>query len=312
MKKEYKNIYSKIAPDENLLEKVLDSADTNGKRKSGVMPKRILAAAMCLVILCVGGGIGYHHYFGDENSITSESTSSSQIKTSLGFTIVAYASDDTEQVKSLSDSISTLINFEIIVEDIRGKNEEEIENTFNELKKKYDISYEKQDGYNSFKRQFQRLENAVIGRAVYDFFDVNVDNPEEVKTLRVSNESDYGYMLIHAFDQHFDDEGNTLIDTEYSDEMFQNEFIRGNDVSISGERFEKCKRLEQECGKIFEIEWQMDDNLYQAINNNPDMDLSTVSDTVTFTVEYKDGSVAQSKMDIHFDSDGKMSVKLHN
>ena len=305
MKKEYKNMYSKIEPDKSLLEEILNKVDESESKKSNVISKRILAAALCLVILCVAGGIG-SRYIDKDNLISQENITAYTNQSNLNFTITAYAKDDESNIKTLKENISTIVDFELIVADIRGMSEEEVERKQDEIR----AGYEDENGTETFRRNFQRLENAIIGRAVWDHFDIDVENPDNVEEIKIRNESDYGYMLIKASDMHFDDAGNTLMDVGADGDGFDNEFIRGKEVSLSGARFAKCKKLKDTCGNLFEIEWKMDDKLYQTINANPDMDLSEINDTVTFIVKYKDGSIAQSKMNISFTGDGKMTVMI--
>lgn len=305
MKKEYKNMYSKIEPDKSLLEEILNKVDETESRKSNMVFKRILAAALCLVILCAAGGIG-SRYIDKDDLISQENTTAYTNQSNLNFTITAYAKDDESNIKTLKENISTIVDFELIVADIRGMSEEEIERKQDEIR----TGYEDENGTETFRRNFQRLENAIIGRAVWDHFDIDVENPDNVEEIKIRNESDYGYMLIKASDIHFDDAGNTLMDVGPDGDGFDNEFIRGKEVSLSGARFAKCKKLKDTCGNLFEIEWKMDDKLYQTINANPDMDLSEINDTVTFIVKYKDGSIAQSKMNVTFTGDGKMTVMI--
>lgn len=310
MKNEYRRIFDKIEPKAELESKVLDFDKAN--KRITFAPRKVAALVLAAALMIAGSSFGvYQLSIKPIEPKAIISTTEKVLDTNNRFTIVAYAQDNENTVKTLSKELSTQLEYQIIREDIRGKSEEEIERIREEIKQKYNDGQQEQS-YDTFRRQIQRLDHALIGRMAIDYFDINVDKPEEVKKVSVSNESDYGEICIHAIDQHFDDDGNVVVDSRPYD--FANEFIRGRNVSLSGERFEKCKRLEaieaNGEGKLFIVNWEMSDALWQAIDKNVDMDLSTVSDVVTFTVEYKDGSQASSKVQINFSKEGKMSVKL--
>lgn len=309
MKNEYKRIFDKVEPKAELENRVLDLDKAN--KRITFAPRKVAALVLAAALMIAGSTFGvYQLSIKPIEPKAIISTTEKVLDTNNRFTIVAYAQDNENSVKTLSKELSTQLEYQIIREDISGKSEEEIEQIKEEIKQKYNDGQQEQS-YNTFRRQIQRLDHALIGRMAIDYFDINVDKPEEVKKVSVSNESDYGELCIHAIDEVFDDDGNVVVD---SPRDFANEFIRGRNVSLSGERFEKCKRLEaieaNGEGNLFSVNWEMSDALWQAIDKNIDMDLSTISDVVTFTVEYKDGSEASSKVQINFSKEGKMSVKL--
>lgn len=48
------------------------------------------------------------------------------------------------------------------------------------------------------------------------------------------------------------------------------------------------------------------DDVYQAIGNDLNFDLSQIKDTITFTVNFDDGTVKTASINLFFDSDGYM------
>lgn len=300
MKKEYKQIFDKIGPKQELENKVLDFQTTANKRIA-FSPKKIIALAAVIAIMITGGSFGAYQLSIRPLNIpgnTINSTDNHLISNST-FTIVAYANDD-KIVKSLDKNISVPLDYQILYKDIRGLSEDEIERLMDEFDfKDYDMG-----GANSFLGMSERLENVLLSVCMWNYFDLEIDDIENVQNIKISNDSDYGEVEIVSYDMDYNDDGTeTNIDL---DESIRNKYIRGKSISISGERYEKSKRL----GLYPQINWKMSDKLYETIDNNPDFDISSVSDTVTFVLEYKDGSTAQSKMQINFGTDGKMIVKL--
>lgn len=58
--------------------------------------------------------------------------------------------------------------------------------------------------------------------------------------------------------------------------------------------------------KGYWLTWEISDELVSAISENPDFDLSQIKDTITFTVEFNDGTVKTASLNLYFDSDGYM------
>lgn len=298
MKNEYKHIFDKIEPKAELEEKVLNFENAN--KRVAFAPKKIIALVAVIAIMITGGSFGAYQLsvkplmlpeatigINDKNLISNNS-----------FTVVAYASDD-KTIKSLDKGISVPLDYQIIYKDIRGLSEDEIEN----LWKEFDIRELDMGEARLFTGEVERLENAMLSVCMWNYFDLDIKDIENVQNIKISNVSDYGEVEIVSYDMDYSNDGSRIeLDNE---ESIKNKFIRGKSISISGERYAKSKRLDLNP----QINWKMGDKLYEAIDNNPDFDMSSVSDTITFMIEYKDGSEAQSKVQINFTSEGKMIAK---
>lgn len=113
MKNEYKNIYDKITPDDELASRVLDMA--NGEKKRipfKQKSKKYIAVAAAFAIILSVGMFGVPRIIdNDKNVTTANPTVNSK---PLDFQIVAYAEDDPNgTVKELKDGDITLMNVKI-------------------------------------------------------------------------------------------------------------------------------------------------------------------------------------------------------
>lgn len=110
MKNEYKSIYDKITPDDELTSSVLAQASGESKRvpfKPNV--KKIIAAAAAFAIILSVGMVGVPRLIDSDKNVT---TANPTVNSSpLDFQIVAYAEDDPNgTVKELKDGDITLMD----------------------------------------------------------------------------------------------------------------------------------------------------------------------------------------------------------
>ncbi|MDE5984818.1 MAG: hypothetical protein K2H13_06170 [Eubacterium sp.] len=308
MKKEYKEIFNEINPDDELLESIFESTK---KRPHKHTPKRILACAMCLAVI-ISGGFAYNGFFPPLPNDTANNTTISSDK--LNHIIVAYASDDTPPTPLKAD-VETKLQYQIVITDIRNMSDDEVENIIGKRLEQFTNEYTSNIHFQSSLIQTcQRLDNAIVEEYTADFFDINIDNPNDIKAITVSNQSDYGSAEIVSKDFLFDEDSNIKdrgeMSSEESEELLEKTFVKGHKVTLDGERYVKDKALEERGGKCFEIHWKMDQPFYDALNENPNMDLSAISDIMTFTIDYKNGTSERADIQITFDSEGYMHAVL--
>lgn len=308
MKKEYKEIFNEIRPDDELLEGVFESAE---KRINRHIPKKIIACTMCLAVI-VAGCFAYNNF----NSPSQNDTTDNKTMNSNTFsnTIVAYASDDTPPTLLKAD-VETKLQYQIVITDIRNMSDDEVENIISKHLEKIRSGDTNNIHFQlSLTHSCLSLDNAIVNEYTGDFFDIHIENPDEVESITVSNQSDYGLAEIVSKDWLYD-ENNTMKDrdemsSEEREEFSEKIFIRGHKVTLDGERYARDKAIEKEGEKCFEIHWEMAQPFYDAINENPDMDLSAIRDVMTFTVEYKDATSESADIQITFDSEGYMHAVL--
>ena len=116
-------------------------------------------------------------------------------------------------------------------------------------------------------------------------FKLNLEDVENVKSINVKNTSKYGEMVY--------DENKPVFDAP----------VHGNDITINGEDFDF-----EEDGFYWDHTIEMEEAFYENIN----IPFSTFNDTITFTVEYTDGSKAIGVVELAFDDDGNATVVCKN
>lgn len=148
---------------------------------------------------------------------------------------------------------------------------------------------------------------------------LSLDDYSEVKSFKVENTSKYGYiefdylghrekMFEMAQDDYFE-EGH--VDTDQDTRDFYgwgHEFqITGDELRRSQEDGSYAGGTKHEVNKGYSIQWIPSmELLNDTIGNNPDFDLSEIKDTITFTVEFNNGTVKTASLNLYFDSDGYM------
>lgn len=110
MKKEFKNIFDKIEPDEKLTQQIIDSVDDNKKRIAFSPRKAVaLVAVVALVVTC--GSVSAYQ-LAIKPSVTPQTSVGTSVNNPLDFTIVAYAENGGE-IKEIKDGDITLMNYKI-------------------------------------------------------------------------------------------------------------------------------------------------------------------------------------------------------
>lgn len=296
-----------IQPSPYLKSRLEAKLSTTHKRKSfskGLVAG--IASVVCIAI--VGTTMGVTSITLKTNTIAPKDTTtslSSPCKAAPGFAMIAYADENDNVVKSDFLSTKSPIKYNIKVVDTRNMNEKEIQKEIDSIENNFEFG-EIPEGTSSAKWGVESLDNALLAQLEYDYFDL--DLPEEtvsnVKTISVSNSSKLAEVVVKCTDVYYDSQGNYIRekDSANGEKLFHQAFQQGNNIVLDGERYIKARNLDLN----FEIHWQPAQPLYDSINDNPQFDLSTIADTLTFEVEFKDGSISRSVIDINFDSDGYM------
>lgn len=110
MKKEYKNIFDKIAPDDELKEKVLASAKT--RHKISFNPVKIGALVAVFAIVVTAGGLGIKNNRESVDLIDNSSSESTELSP-LDFSIIAYAKENQSGKVELSENSINFIDYKI-------------------------------------------------------------------------------------------------------------------------------------------------------------------------------------------------------
>lgn len=294
--------------------------DSTAPKKSKMPLTAVISFSLCLALLVTAISFFPQKDRIISNTNTTETQTAEESKV-RGSVIIAYANQngaDTNEAK-LFDSKHLDASYppmcKIGASDIRGKSEKEIENTVTKIKKEFrKIERDTDAGkiYFCMTTHCERFNNAIIYQATCGNFDFDLDEEScnDVKEIRIYNENtDYGYMEIMALDVNYDDNLEEKTDgIDYTKSIYITSWQLPN-ASLSGERYKKCMALKKKGIESFGISWKMNDDLYDALNSNPNMDLTKINDTLTFEVEFNNGETAKSIVEITFDNEGFMHCK---
>ena len=124
-------------------------------------------------------------------------------------------------------------------------------------------------------------ENIALIQYAFNDFKFDLENIENAKSINVKNTSKYGQMVHH-----------------YNLPKFGGP-EHGNDITINSKDYDFEKSS---------FYWDHTEEMEKAFNENINTPFSTFNDTITFTVEYNDGSKAIGVVDLVFDETGYCSV----
>ena len=128
-------------------------------------------------------------------------------------------------------------------------------------------------------------ENIALIQYAFNDFKLDLENIENVKSINVKNTSKYGQM-VH----------------QYNSPKFGGP-EHGNDITINSKDYDFEKSS---------FYWDHTEEMEKAFNENINTPFSTFNDTITFTVEYNDGSKAIGVVDLVFDDSGNAKVVCRN
>lgn len=128
-------------------------------------------------------------------------------------------------------------------------------------------------------------ENIALIQYAFNDFKLDLENIENAKSINVKNTSKYGQMVHN-----------------YNLPKFGGP-EHGNDITINSKDYDFEKSS---------FYWDHTEEMEKAFNENINIPFSTFNDTITFTVEYNDGSKAIGVVDLVFDDSGNAKVVCRN
>ncbi len=128
-------------------------------------------------------------------------------------------------------------------------------------------------------------KNITITQYTLNEFKLNLEGTENIKSINVKNTSKYGEMVYN--------ENKPVFDAPK----------HGNDITINGGDFDFEKNG---------FYWDHTIETEKAFEENINTPYSTFNDTITFTVEYNDGSKAMGVVDLVFDDEGNATAVCKN
>lgn len=309
----YKATYSQFHPSDEVVERVMNI--TNEKKHGfNISFKRLAAATLAFAIL-IGGGFG-------TNYMLQKSDSGSELSV-----LVAYASTGDYLYVGSENAQELIYAMYLAPSDDKE--------AVSEAKTRFDNDYAEaqlrakplvEDGYSaSWGRGFYPCYNdAGEETAGFFFFQagsfaLSLDDYSNVESFKVENSSQYGEITFSYFGQ-FEEEWAALPDYYFSEDFVADEYVmsilpsnNGHEFKATGDELRRSQEekfyvggTKHEVNKGYFLEWYPTEELTKAIGNNPSFDLSQITDTITFTVEFTDGEVKTASLNLYFDSDGYM------
>lgn len=300
----YKNAMSGVRHSDDTIERIFDMT-VDKKSKKGLTFKKIASVALALAIL-VGSGVGINQIVSNKEPVTNTSVAQSNINPLS--VMVAYAGE----YKQVSDIKAGSMNdqqifYSIHYADITDENASAEAERLYELDKtklENDMDALSNQGHSSVLQSGKSTVNSIKGEATVKVFvlsggiiALNTDDYSNVKNMTISNTSKYGELYFNYVTRKEKDGAQQI----------------GNKISISGKELRESQASKgYECGtsptvnKGYELFWGITDDVYKAIGNDIKFDLSQIKDTITFTVEYNDGTIQTANLNLYFDSDGYM------
>ncbi len=170
------------------------------------------------------------------------------------------------------------------VRDVRGLSDVEtikIENELDDVFNKYCA----EKNFDTGRVELCGSENIIMTVCTFNEFRLDLEDTENIKAINVKNTSEYGQMV-------YDDNKPTFDIAE-----------QGNAFTVKAEDFDFEK------GSFY---WSHTEELEKAFEENINTPYSTFNDTITFTVEYNDGSKAIGVVDLVFDDSGNATAVCKN
>lgn len=222
-----------------------------------------------------------------------------QNKTVNAFIMVASAANS-ESTETATVNKTLELNEEypyevyLKVRDIRGLSDAEtfkIENELDDVFNKY--CAEKK--FDTGSAELCVKENIIMTICTFNEFKLDLDDTENIKSINVKNTSKYGQMVYNTNKPTFNapEHGNFInIGWEH-----------GNNLSANGEDFDFEKSS---------FYWSHTEEMEKAFEENINTPYSTFNDTITFTIEYHDGSKAIGVVELVFDDSGNATAVCKN
>lgn len=296
-KDDFKKAIDNINPDAymgNRLKAKITTVKIPVKRNKQVT---LSITAFCLAFAIIFG-VGFLVPQPDENTTKQQSTTgniATQNKKVNPFIMVASAANS-ESTETATVNKTLELNeeypFEVYlkVRDIRGLSDAEISKIENELDDVFN-KYCAKKKFDTGKAEFCVSENTIMTVCTFNEFKLDLEDTENIKSINVKNTSKYGQMVY--------DTNNPSFNAPEHDDFINIGLEHGNNLSANGENFDFEKSS---------FYWDHTEELEKAFEENINTPYSTFNDTITFTVEYNDGSKAIGVVDLVFDDNGNATA----
>jgi len=232
--------------------------------------------------------------------ITQELPPITEEKTTLrGVVLLSSIQNGETHETILKTNLQVPLQYQINVTDIRGVEKSKIGELLETEKQKLQVELDKIYLKNIPTGSVGNVgvwENAMIRTLKVGFFKLKTADSEIVKSIIVESNTDFGEVEFLLWSDSVDASKRSF------------HAIHGSKISLDGETYAKIAQEELEGKGSFEIGWKHSKKVIEAINENPSIDLSTFSDTMKISIEYKDGKTECFEFEIQFERNGSVKV----
>lgn len=325
MKREYKELFNEITPDEKLLDSVLDKAT---QRKSPLILKKAGAVILAAAILC--GSAGYYSVNSNNDDITTKSQSTVIENNLLSFSIVAYAKDsDKSDMKTLKEDDITLMDYKLrLQKDGEGYSVGGNSQTGFSINAKgvSEVTFTCQNG--RFDYIDGPLKKYMEEQGAYYSIVIPLTDKENEEYLRLCRESESGYyperkyfealMEKNDYSKYFDGKSTNLAEYSiyYSDKedyMNENQFLLIEDSEALKYWIRDTKEFTAKTYSNDDIISDVGYDPTAATNyllDHPETPYDELpTDELTITVKFKSGQSVTKKYIVSFNKDGRIQFE---
>lgn len=305
----YKEAMSGVRHSDEAIERIFDMTVDKKKANNGLLFKKFVSVALAVAILAVGGGFGANAII-KNNKINQPLT-----------VMVAYASDNGKLSFGSKSEQKLFYGIYLAPYDDQEACDEAArrwQTDKTKLMNNLDITSAKgsSGNYGSGGLQCYNIEQNKETAYCYTLeggsFELDLEDYSDVKSFKVNNESAYGLLHFEYADPKWYGQ-EYYEDSEVPEELLEYS-IQEHEFILTGEELRFSQDTKSfECGegkykqnKGYFLLWEPSEELGYAIGENPHFDLSQIKDTITFTLEYNDGTVKTASLNLYFDSDGYM------
>jgi hypothetical protein len=199
--------------------------------------------------------------------------------------VLLVASSSNDVGTELMENLTLPLNYFLRVRDLRGLTNAERENAIDDERAFLNGQMNIITPGTGVKRGNCAIrKNCVITFVRTGWFRLQIENYDNVESIRIKSNSRYG-----------------MLDVELSEFPYP----RGQEIELVPEDIPELDRRKGLC-----INWNYTSALLQALDENPEMPLSSFSDTITFSVKFLDGTVQENKVRLEIQDDGQFVVSL--
>lgn len=325
MKKEYKELFDTIKPDSELMYDTFNKADKN-KKSPAFMPRKVVAAALVMAVLVVGGGFGIHQLTAPKMIEPGENATGTvdDLPSSDFFTITAFASDDENaEIKTLSPDDITLMDYKIELKKnsdgyyVSGSGETDFQINAEDIKQ---VTFSSENG--TFKYLDIPLMRYKESLGEYYAVRLPITKEEATEYLETIENGDFynGYQqdfiqnIMESRDcsSYFGDNSTDLdlYSIDYSDEFGVDEFLFINKEEgqqyVHFNKKELVAKTYPGIDGIASVSYSPDEAESYLLDNPETPYDKLPTGEITITVEFNSGQTVTQKLSCSFTADGTL------